>query len=485
MYKSIFAKYVVSFMAIILISFLVIILTLSSIIGDYSAQAKSDMMRQAAQSSATYLETALQDGESRDLGDLLSTEEETIRRMLLSVSATAEDLTVVLVDESGAIRLAVGCDEAQVTLDRVLPEEELHGIDSEAGSFLTQNESELRIFEEPHYRYAIPLRDARGQVAGTVFVCATSVMLTELIEVIVKTIIIASIWVLLAALIAAYLISEKISDPLKEISKAAKSFAAGQFDVRVPVRGEDEVAELAVAFNNMAESLHNYDAMQTTFMSNVSHDLRTPMTSIAGFIDGILDGVIPPEKHEYYLNLVAVEVKRLSRLVASLLDLSRIQAGERKFVMSTFDICEMGRQILISFEQKINEKRLEVEFLCDEDSMMVIADRDAIYQVFYNLCDNAVKFASEGGEFRIAVKKLKNRKVLVSVYNEGQGISPEDLPYVFDRFYKSDKSRGLNKSGAGLGLFISKTIMEAHHERIWVESEYGKNCCFQFIVSGE
>ena len=347
---------------------------------------------------------------------------------------------------------------------------------------MNQSEDSLRLFDEPHYRYALPLNDGEGGPVGAVFVCAASVMLTELIEVIVKTILIASLWVLLAALIAAYLISEKISAPLKEISKAAKSFAEGRFDVRVPVRGEDEVAKLAVAFNNMAESLNNYDTMQTTFMSNVSHDLRTPMTSIAGFIDGILDGVIPPEKHGYYLNLVSVEVKRLSRLVTTLLDLSRIQAGERKFVMSTFDVCEMGRQILISFEQKLNDKHLDVSFECDEENLAVMADRDAIYQIFYNLCDNGVKFASEGGRFRISIRRLKNKKILVSVHNDGQGISDADLPYVFERFYKSDKSRGLNKSGVGLGLFIAKTIVDAHGEQIWVDSEYGKYCCFNFTL---
>jgi signal transduction histidine kinase len=225
--------------------------------------------------------------------------------------------------------------------------------------------------------------------------------------------------------------------------------------------------------------------MRNTFISNVSHDLRTPMTSISGFVDGILDGVIPPEKQEYYLRLVSNEVKRLSRLVASLLDLSRIQAGERKFTMAPFDICEMSRQIIISFEQKLEEKQLEVEFLCDDDNMSVVADKDAIYQTLYNLCDNAVKFSAQRGLFRVTVKKLKGKKLLVSVYNEGQGISEADLPYVFERFYKSDKSRGLNKSGVGLGLYISKTIIEAHGEEIWAESEFEKNCCFSFTLTTE
>ena len=150
--------------------------------------------------------------------------------------------------------------------------------------------------------------------------------------------------------------------------------------------------------------------------------------------------------------------------------------------MAPFDMCEMCREILISFEQKINEKKLEVEFDCPDSALSVMADRDAIYQIVYNLCDNAVKFSSEGGTLRITVKRVKSRKALVSVYNEGQGIAPADLPYVFERFYKSDKSRGLNKSGVGLGLFISKTIIEAHGETIWVESEHERNCNFSFTL---
>jgi signal transduction histidine kinase len=272
---------------------------------------------------------------------------------------------------------------------------------------------------------------------------------------------------------------------LREISNAAKSFAKGKFDVRVPVHGSDEVAELAETFNNMAESLNNYDSMRNTFMSDVSHDLRSPMTSIAGFIDGILDGVIPPEQHEYYLKVVSNEVHRLSRLVSTLLDLSRIQAGDRKFTMSRFDVCETARLILISFERKIDAKHLEVEFNSQDERMYVNADSDAVYQVIYNLCHNAVKFSNEGGALKISITRIKGKKILVEVYNDGQGIAKEDLQYVFERFYKSDKSRGLDKTGAGLGLFISKTIVEAHNERIWVESEYGKNCSFKFTLTAE
>jgi signal transduction histidine kinase len=212
------------------------------------------------------------------------------------------------------------------------------------------------------------------------------------------------------------------------------------------------------------------------------------MTTIAGFIDGILDGVIPPEKEEHYLRVVSEEVRRLSRLVTALLDVSRLQAGDRKFDMKPFDICEMGRQILISFEKKIDEKHLDVEFICDEDRMFVLADRDAIHQILYNICDNAVKFAREKGKLRMSFTwsggdSGKNRKAVVKVFNQGQGIPPEDLPFVFERFYKSDKSRSLDKSGVGLGMFISKTIIEAHKETISVSSEYGQSCEFTFTLA--
>ncbi len=483
MFRSVFAKYIAAFMSIILLSFLVIIAIIASIISGYSEDVKKETMQNSAVSAATYLEGQMAGDGQNDLAAYLSSNSEGASAFLDVLVSADNDLTMILTDNGGDVLLAVGEDRDGVASGASMPKNLMDEVNN--GTSLSRRDELQGVFDKPHYLYAVPVYNGQNLVAGTVFVCATSMMVTELLEVIVKTIIIASLWVLIAALIAVYFISEKVIGPLKEISKAAKSFAAGKFDIRVPVRGRDEVAELAVAFNNMAESLNNYDLMRNTFMSNVSHDLRTPMTSISGFIDGILDGVIPPEKHEYYLQLVSDEVKRLSRLVASILDLSRIQAGERKFTMSEFDICEMGRQILISFEQKINEKDLDVSFDCDDERITALADRDAIYQIFYNLCDNAVKFSRERGAFRVAIRRLKNKKLLVSVYNEGQGISEDDLPYVFERFYKSDKSRGLNKSGAGLGLYIAKTIIDAHGESIWAESEYEKCCCFNFTLTGE
>lgn len=470
-------------MLIILISFSLVIGVISAIIAQYSEQAKVDIMETTASASVSFLENKMSKERGKGLRELVAMETDDIGSMLAVANVYSKDLTLLLVDYDGSILLAEGKEENAIGTDVRMPSSLMQTV--MAGNLLLEKESIEGVFPEKHAICAHPLYDASGNVCGAVFVCANSMMMADLLNVIVKAIVVAILWVLLAALIAVYLITDRVIAPLKEISRAAKAFASGKFDTRVPVHGDDEVAELAVAFNSMAEAMDNYDTMRNTFMSNVSHDLRSPMTSISGFIDGILDGVIPPEKHRYYLQIVSSEIQRLSRLVASLLDLSRIQAGERKFTMAPFDICEMGREILISFEQKINSRALEVDFYCDEERMTVLADRDAIYQILYNLCDNAIKFSSDGSLLQLRIVRLKNRKIAVSVYNEGQGIAPADLPYVFERFYKSDKSRGLNKTGVGLGLFISKTIIDAHDESIWVESEFGKNCCFHFTLTGE
>ncbi len=483
MFKSVFAKYISAFMLIILISFSLVIGIISVIIDQYSQEAKEDIMETTTEVTVDFFERKLTGGQGNDLRTLVALEAEDIESMLTVASVHSRDMTLLLADRDGTILLVDGKEEESIGDDARIPTSWMEGaLDDE---LLLEGEAIEGVFPVQHAIASMPVHGADGAACGVVLVCADTMMMADLLQVIVKAIVVAILWILLAALLAVYLISDRVIAPLKEISRAAKEFASGKFDVRVSVRGRDEVAELALAFNSMAEAMDNYDNMQNTFMSNVSHDLRSPMTSISGFIDGILDGVIPPEKHHYYLQIVSTEIKRLSRLVSSLLDLSRIQAGEKKFTMASFDICEMGREILISFEQKINERALEVDFYCDEERMPVEADRDAIYQILYNLCDNAIKFSSNGALLQLRIVYQKNRKVEVSVYNEGEGIAPADLPYVFERFYKSDKSRGLNKTGVGLGLFISKTIIDAHGESIWVESEQGKNCCFHFTLKGE
>lgn len=483
MFKSVFSKYVTAFMLIILTSFMVVLVITSTAIGRFSNNVKKETVINSVEVSTSYFSSMLYSSESNSFYDFDQREREEATSMLNHISLNVRDISTIVTDENGKIIFSYYSQNNQMKWQGAIPKHILKALNTDG--FYYRSGEFTGLFKGANVLCGGAVTNPSGEICGYVFSCSDAYIMTDLWELMFKTVMSSILWVLLAALIAVYFISERVIAPLREISNAAKSFAKGKFDVRVPVKGTDEVAELAETFNNMAESLNNYDNMRNTFMSDVSHDLRSPMTSIAGFIDGIIDGVIPPDQHEYYLKVVSNEVHRLSRLVSSLLDLSRIQAGDRKFTMTKFDVCETAKLILISFEQKIDAKHLDVEFDLQEERLYASADSDAIYQVIYNLCHNAVKFSTEGGKLRISISKLKGKKLLIEVFNEGEGISPEELPYVFERFYKIDKSRGLDKSGAGLGLFISKTIIEAHNEKIWVESEYGKNCSFKFTLSAE
>ena len=480
MFKSVFAKYITAFMLIIFISFAILTAITTVMVNDYSTDAKAEIMSGSVKSSVDYIESKLNTDKTLNFQKFINENKSDIEIMLSAIATNAEDITVVVTDNVGNIILSTGASAELIPEGAVIPKSLMDEINN--GKKISGFENIEGVFNKPQLLNAVPIINESNYVFGTVFSFSDSAAVNGLLDVMIQTLVLSSLWIMLAAFVAVYIISQKVISPLKEISDAAKKFALGKFEVRVDVKGKDEVAQLATAFNNMAQSLDNYEDTRNTFVANVSHDLRTPMTTISGFIDGILAGAIPPEKHEHYLGVIAGEVKRLSRLVTTLLDVTRLQAGQRKFVMTEFDICEMARQILISFEQKIDAKRLDVEFDCAADSICVTGDRDAIHQVLYNICDNAVKFSYEGGKLSVAVTYNKEKKIEVSVYNEGAGIPAEDLPYVFERFFKTDKSRGLDKTGVGLGMYITKTIMEAHSQTISVDSEQGKWCRFAFTL---
>lgn len=480
MLKSVFAKYILTFMLIIFISFLILVVVVTSMVNNYAVSVKEEVLANTAAGVAEFLEARTTSMLKTDFARMVEGSREDVDSMLRSLAATDDGISILLVDHRGEIVRMISETGETGPSDAVIPRNVMNEVNN--GVRLSEFEALEGVFDTPHFFYTAPVFvEDEVSVCGTVFACAATATQDDLLGVMIRTIIIASLWIMLLALIVVYLITLRVIGPLKDMSRMAKEFAAGRYDAHVEVRGNDEVAELAEAFNNMADSLSRLEVMRNTFVANVSHDLRTPMTTISGFIDNILSGAIPAEKRDYYLKLIRTEVQRLARLVSSLLDISRIQAGERRFDRHPFDICEMARRILISFEAKIEEKRLEIGFACDEERIYAVADHDAIYQILYNLCDNAVKFSREGGALTVSLHE-DGEKLTVSVYNEGEGIAESDLPFVFERFYKGDKSRGLDKSGAGLGLFIAKTIMDAHNERIWVESEQGVYCRFSFTL---
>jgi len=279
----------------------------------------------------------------------------------------------------------------------------------------------------------------------------------------------------LAALLVSLLYSKRMARPLDEIAAASGKFARGDFSVRVRQVEDptDEMGALIESFNKMADALETAENHRSEFIANVSHELRTPMTTIAGFADGILDGTIPREEQEKYLRSIRDETRRLSRLVRDMLDTS--QVGSRaadKSGHTVFDLTELVLQTLLSFESRATCKGLDVDPQFPENHIMVKADKDAITRVIYNLLDNAVKFAAPGSCLVLRIYKDKG-KAYVSVKDFGETIPEEDLPYIFDRFHKSDRSRSVDKDGVGLGLYLVKTIITNHDEDIAVKSGDG------------
>lgn len=273
----------------------------------------------------------------------------------------------------------------------------------------------------------------------------------------------------------------RITKPLRQMSKATKLYAQGDFSYKVTVKGDDEMAELATAFNKMASSLAALESTRRSFVANVSHELKTPMTTIGGFIDGVLDGTIPPEKEKHYLKIVSDEVKRLARLVTAMLNMTKLEAGEMQLNPKDFDISQDIFNTLLTFEKSINSKSIEILGLDTMSSVVVNADEDMIMQVIYNLIDNAIKFTPEGGYIQFKTFS-DSSKVYVSIRNSGEGVSREELEKIFERFYKIDKSRSYDVKGAGLGLYLCKNIITHHGGEIKADSVRGEYTEFSFWI---
>ena len=282
-------------------------------------------------------------------------------------------------------------------------------------------------------------------------------------------VIITSLFSVLAAFVLVYMQSKKISKPIEEINKAARGIASGKFDKRVEVTSADEIGQLASSFNFMADSIEALEDTRSEFISDVSHELRTPMTSISGFIEGILDGTIPPEKEKEYLKIVLDESKRLTKMVNDMLEMSKMSSSEYKLDVSEFDLNELTRICIIGLCNRIDEKNLELNVDFEDDILKVIADKDAIKRVVINLLDNAIKFSYPNTTIGIRTW-IEDGRARFCVGNFGDGISGADLSNIFNRFYKTDKSRVNEKSGAGLGLSFVKNIMTLHKQNVWVES---------------
>ena len=476
MVKSIFIKYILTFLVIITTSFAILAGLISAHIIRYSNETQQISMANASAAARQYIESTHSNiTEIYTYAALLADE-------LAIYLPFAENAFIFITDIDGHIILTTPLPENYLLREYVSQSIMLETLEH---FWYYRFDTLDGLFAMGHQVFPQPLINHDGEIFGVLFFCSSSASASLFANQIINTIILSCLWVLTATMVIVYFMTEKVVSPVRAMGKAAKGFSIGKFDIRVPVKGGGEIAELAAAFNNMASELAANEERQRTFISSVSHDLGTPLTSIIGFAEGMLDGTIAVEDREHYLNIVASETHRLARLVNAMKDVTRRQSGERKLHKSAFDICEKARIVLLSLEQKITAKNIDIEFFCESDNIYVYADSDDIHRVLQNLCENAVKFTPESGFIRINIlegEKDKEKKAYISVFNTGKGISPEDMPAIFDRFYKSDKSRGLDPSGTGLGLFITKFIIDAHEETLTVDSEYGKHCEFTFTL---
>lgn len=474
MFKSIFSKYFAVISSIIVVSFLAMQGAQLFLTSRYWLQEKHTLLNEHAQviSQHTANSVELQYGEEGPVYHL----ERRALMPLMKLLSMSLDCTVVITDSDGSVMIM--CDEQGDELP-IDPAVSLDAFIGNADGKTYYGVSTLDgLYTEKQYTAGVPIR-REGYILGYVFVSLPADGLWQYMRSNLQISLFAALGVLTLTFIALYIMTERLVRPLRAMANATRSFAAGDFSARVPVKGKDETAELARALNSMALSLSSLENMRRSFVANISHELRTPMTTIAGFIDGILDGTVPAEKRNFYLKIVTDEVKRLSRLVHSMLALSRIDSGQLKLNTVELDLVSLAGQTLLNFEKRIDEKQITISGLEDVEPMLVKGDFDLLGQVLYNLMDNAVKFTNEGGEICVSLYRENNR-VYCGVRNTGVGIPSEELPHIFERFYKSDRSRGLDKNGVGLGLYIVQTVVALHHGEIMVRSKVNEGTEFRF-----
>lgn len=472
---TLFRKYLLFSLTILLISFISLGVMMYIFVNSYWEREQKNNLVATAAKVAERVEDAWS---SLSTFDIVTGRGELLKKPLAFMTGDVGS-DILLVDTRGQ---CLDCTEGKrcIHIEQDLPSYVLG--ETADGEFFESGTLE-GYYSEDYYTAGVPIfitdEEGNSSITAYCYVFAKATFASGLPSTFVQIFMISAGITLLLVIVFVAIMSYQMVRPLRQMSAAAKRLAVGDFSVRVNVRSEDEIGELANAFNHMADSLSASEGMRRTFISNVSHELKTPMTSIAGFIDGILDGTIPPERQKHYMGIVSNEVKRLSRLVTSMLSLSRIDNGELKIHPANFDLFSTLISILAGFEQKIIERNLRITGLEKFRSIKVYADPDLMYQVIYNLIENAVKFTNEGGYIDFGVEETRF-DITVMITNSGDGIPPEDIRFIFDRFYKTDRSRSMDKKGMGLGLFIAKTIMRLHEGDIYVDSRVGEYTRFAF-----
>lgn len=456
---------------IFLSSIVIIVLLLSIFIGNYTTSDKKETLKENCNIIVSIF------AQKNDL-NVLNEENLSVLKTISEVSKT--DLFIS--DSNGNVKFC-SCDDW--TIDGVCE----HNQNKISQNIITKvmqddyNESgDLDgHFSQVKFTHASRLLNSNKETVGVIFATISSTNIRGFFNSIFRLFLFSAFVPIIFMFFAEYYISYKFTKPLRLMAEASRSMAKGDFSKRIPVTGEDEIGELAVAFNQMTNSLVQLEGTRRHFIANISHEFKTPMTTIGGFIDGIIDGTIPPEKQGYYLEIISGEIKRLSRLVQSMLSLSKLESGELQINQSDFDLLDMVFTIIVSQEQRIEKRELTIKGLEDISPTTLNADYDLIYQVVYNLIDNAIKFTNEKGNISFEINSFNNL-IQFKIRNTGEGIKEKDLPFVFERFYKTDKARSAVKDSTGLGLYLANAIISIHGGKISVSSKQNDYTEFTFVL---
>ncbi len=469
--KSLYRRQFSMMAAVILVALLLLGGAFVALSYQYIVREKTESLERNAGFIATFTGTYLAEGMGSSIND-------SQYQLYIASLSSISDSTVLLAENTGEIvfvsagggadRGLLGKSVPQSVLDRA-GRGEISAQRSSLGGILPEDNIVAAVPILQHSRYS-----GTTYQRGVVIVASDNTALISMWQDLAAIFMVSAIAVLLLASLVSSVTSLQQTRPLKEMAETARKFGRGELEARVTgyENRKDEVGELAEAFNSMADSLAQSEARRREFIANVSHELKTPMTTIAGFSDGILDGTIPPEKQEAALRTISSETRRLSRLVRRMLDLSKLRSAENVTAQERFDISELLLRVLVSLEGKITDRGLDVETDLPEETVNVWGDPDGITQVCYNLLDNAIKFATPGAALHLGIR-VKGEKAYVSVRDTGETIPPEELDRIFDRFHKTDRSRSEDRDGVGLGLYIVRSILNSHHETITVTSENG------------
>ena len=467
---SLFFKQTASYICIFIFAFVLMSVSVYYFCSDYYYEQKQTEMTEQARSIAKQYSKAVSSG-IIDIGQLENK---------MEILEDYTNTSVFFLDSFGKVS-AVSSSIAKEWLGQSITNDTINSVLN--GNKITVKGKIGGMFSESMVTVGYPIM-SNGITYGGIFLCSPVPEIQETISGVFEILFLSGLVALVLVLVMMYIFSRRITAPLLQMNKAAQIIADGNFDRRIDVVTNDEIGELGNSFNYMAESLEKKDQERRLFVASIAHDLRSPLTSIQGFIQAMQDGVIPEDKYNYYLDIILEETQRLSLLTNNIVDMGKTQENVLSLNMTNFDLNELIRDVLDIFEHRFGEKDLKCRLVLGDSETVVNADREEIHRVLHNLIDNAVKFTPEGGIIEIETTLPKNEnKVYVSVSDSGSGIDEEEKRRIFGAFYKSDSSRGLDKTGSGLGLCAVKEIINAHKELIVCKKSRFGGAEFEFSLN--